>query len=322
MDGSSHTIQHLLALRNGGSSKKIFLQVGTQRSASPRPLPLPSDRTFGVEFELTLTEGLSGGLQELARRINESRGVSCRAVGYTHKPTDFWKLVPDSSVKCSAGHPNCLPFELVSPILRGAQGLDQVQQVLLMLEQLPVNVAVNKSAGFHLHVDVGDLAYEQLQNVCLNFIKYEECFDCILPASRRGNANKYCQSNRKCSNLVQLPNRQAALAMQSASNLHDLSRLLNPPDVPGDLCSRYFKLDLQPIALGRQKTVEFRQHSATFNYQKASAWIQMIMLFVSNSSRLQRPSNFMENHSIEHKFSKMFRVGDQGSVSQGFLPEA
>ena len=37
VDGSSHTIRHLLVLRNGGSSKQISLQVGTQRSARPCP---------------------------------------------------------------------------------------------------------------------------------------------------------------------------------------------------------------------------------------------------------------------------------------------
>ncbi len=37
---------------------------------------------------------------------------------------------------------------------------------------------------------------------------------------------------------------------------------------------RYFKMNLQNIASGRQPTIEFRQHSGTLEYEKIASWIR------------------------------------------------
>ena len=64
---------------------------------------------------------------------------------------------------------------------------------------------------------------------------------------------------------------------------------------------------MQNLVTGRQPTIEFRQHSATMNYEKVSAWIRFCICLCVNSAKLQVPTPFKEDSTIEKKFNGLFQ---------------
>ena len=71
--------------------------------------------------------------------------------------------------------------------------------------------------------------------------------------------------------------------------------------------SRYYKLNLQNLVTGRQPTIEFRQHSATFEYNKVRAWISFCVWLVWNSARLRAPSSFSATTTLQDQFQALFQ---------------
>ena len=53
--------------------------------------------------------------------------------------------------------------------------------------------------------------------------------------------------------------------------------------------------------------IEFRQHSATMNYEKVSSWIRFCIFFCWNSATLQSPTPFKESSSLEKKMNGLFQ---------------
>lgn len=56
----------------------------------------------------------------------------------------------DSSIVCNPRMPSCYKAELVSPVLRGTQGLDSLYTVLEAVKGH--RPSVNKTKGLHVHV--------------------------------------------------------------------------------------------------------------------------------------------------------------------------
>jgi hypothetical protein len=272
----------------------------------PRPLvmkKLSPTQSFGIELELTSPEHVDTDLigSMLNDKLCQTTTVTV-VQGYRQGRQDIagWKLVPDGSIVCSRSHPNCNTFELVSPVLEGGNGLAQVNKVLQALGQMP-GLKVNKSMGFHVHLDVSDLTQAQLIKICQNFIKYEHVVDALLPPSRRTGSqecDRYFKSNRDAMRMRRSKDRH--LALSRCQDIHDLSALLNPD-------GRYYKLNLQNLVTGRQPTLEFRQHSATINYQKVAAWVRFCTLLVQNSASLKAPTPFKEGRTVDFGMDALFQ---------------
>ena len=210
-------------------------------------------RKFGIEIESTNVRR-----DDLVAALTAA-GIPAFDAGYSHTTSTTWKVVSDGSLSGT----NC--FELVSPILQGADGIAQVRAVAAVLAAL--GAQVNKSCGFHVHVDARDLNVDQVRNVFKSFVKYESCFDRLVPPSRR--AAYYCAPIR-----AKFPSLQSAMdAADIAQSIRDLRSLLGG--------NRYHKLNLE--ALGRHGTIEFRQHSGTVEAEKMVAWIELVVGFVNRS---------------------------------------
>ena len=98
-----------------------------------------SEMTFGIEIETAAPES---ALQNDALRI----GSYHYGIQVPYLP-EGWKAERDGSIRSTDGGHAC---EIVSPVLRGAEGLAQVAEVVRTLEAK--GHRVNASCGVHVHV--------------------------------------------------------------------------------------------------------------------------------------------------------------------------
>ncbi len=98
-----------------------------------------NELTFGIEIETTLS-------CETARREGLSIGDYHRGIQVPYLPQG-WKAEHDSSIQTPNGHTSC---EIVSPVLKGEEGILQVIEVLQILNDKKHNV--NSSTGCHIHI--------------------------------------------------------------------------------------------------------------------------------------------------------------------------
>ncbi|KAL7539615.1 hypothetical protein ACHAXR_009837 [Thalassiosira sp. AJA248-18] len=106
--------------------------------------------------------------------------------------------------------------------------------------------------------------------------------DNFMPPSRR-EGNRYCKSNRIAVGGSGSSNRKIHGELASCGSLQALSNVMSP--------DKFYKLNLQPHLTGRQPTIEFGQHSATYKKAKVKNWIWFCVAFVHNSARFRTPSH-------------------------------
>lgn len=272
--------------------------VSATAKASLGPAPISNDATFGIELELTSANHHPPHkvATQLARQSQRPVQVMIDNYAEARSNHDFWKLMRDSSIECHINRPNCNAFELVSPILKGTNGLRECQAIMKGLKNVR-SIRVNKSMGFHVHVNVEGATLLQLIKICQNFIKYENAMDSMMPFSRRGNT--FCQSNRGV--VPGETNKEKHESLGRCQTLDDLMDAMNPGD------SRYFKLNLVNLKTGRQPTVEFRQHSSTVSQEKVLNWIRFCVSLVSNSMRLKSPSSLKQSRSLDDQMEMLFQ---------------
>lgn len=231
-------------------------------------------RKFGVELEIV-------GLDTYrAAEAIRGAGVECHAEGYGHTTRSFWKVVTDASVPGGC--------EVVSPVLSGDAGLEQVRTVCNAL--VAAGARVNRTCGTHVHVNARDLDLRGFKNVAKLFIRHERAFDALVAPSRRGNLNRYCQSNLQRFapgggyygfGPVETPEQEVAAVaaafakINAATSVDGVISAVNGGD-------RYFKLNL--TSFYRHGTVEFRMHNGTVNAQKLTAWIELVVGLVSGAT--------------------------------------
>jgi hypothetical protein len=200
---------------------------------------------FGAELEMT------GITREQAARALQQIGIDIRDENYNHSTQNYWKIVSDSSVRGG--------FEVVSPILQGEEGLEQLQAVVTALDDMGGNV--NRSCGYHVHFDATSLSLAHMRAIVTRYAAHEAEIDTFMPRSRRGNDNTFCRS-------------MAALAAnRNFQNASTIQELVNAQG------SRYFKVNLQSYY--RHGTIEFRQHSGTLNAAKAVNWVRFLGAFIN-----------------------------------------
>lgn len=230
--------------------------------------------TFGVEIECILPRGI-GGHAGIARLITEA-GVDCRADGYTHASTAHWKVVTDGSLgNYSEG------CEVVSPVLQGEAGFDQLRKVCWVLTQ--ARAKVNRRCGFHVHVGARSQSVDFFKNLVSFYRAAEVHIDSFMSPSRRADANGYCQS-------VHL----SRASLNAALDVDGVVRACGQSTTAARSRTRYRKLNLQSYY--QHKTVEFRQHQGTVEAHKAEHWVRFClrMCLVAQARRVEAVGSFEE----------------------------
>eukprot|EP00211_Chloroparvula_japonica_P002655 CAMPEP_0119119888 /NCGR_PEP_ID=MMETSP1310-20130426/1185_1 /TAXON_ID=464262 /ORGANISM="Genus nov. species nov., Strain RCC2339" /LENGTH=457 /DNA_ID=CAMNT_0007109347 /DNA_START=81 /DNA_END=1454 /DNA_ORIENTATION=- len=285
-------VEHELVFADGGASQPLVVQAGVLPTLDEIPVP---NLCFGVELELLIGERRGFSAERVAEEL-EHVGISARSVGYSKAVVPYWKVVSDSSLSCPRGDENCLRFELVSPILWGRQGIDDLSVVIGILNEM--GVTVNRSCALHCHVDAGEFSQMELNKICAQFVKYEEAFDLMMPRSRTGNSNRYARSNRAAC-FGKTDNSHVNHLCLTRRNPGGLQALLNPGQ------DRYYKLNLMRL-YKESPTIEFRQHGGTCNFEKVRAWVMLLLKFCENSANQAAPDNFKNSHKPGYKFQRLF----------------
>lgn len=252
---------------------KRMMQTIAQEACTVVPqLDYTFNRNFGVEIE-----AYNCTRERLARELRAA-GISVQVEGYNHTDhADHWKLVTDSSL-----HGNNT-FELVSPILHGEAGIDELEKVCWVLDLC--DVKVNDSCGLHIHMDAHDFTMDTWRNLAVTYKRLEPVIDAFMPGSRR--ANRYCKPLSGISET----------AIRHAQTINDLRRVFHS--------DRYHKVNLEAYA--RHCTVEFRQHSGSTNFTKMSAWIHFLekMITFAQAGTVQ-PRTTLENIPFLNDTEKLY----------------
>jgi hypothetical protein len=237
----------------------------------------PHNRRFGLELEFFNIS------QDRVERVLRRAGIKCWnpdnsnycnnfnclsdcsiCSDNTPSSTKGWKITDDGSI---VGNDT---VELVSPILSGPAGLLEVAKVVELMAA--AGAKVNKSCGFHVHVDAQDLSGKTLLNVYRRYALHEAQIDTFMSASRRGNNNAYCESSTRSLDRLNL----ATTDMSP----DQIANLMDEYWVSGQGCfgGRYNKVNL--CAYLRHGTIEFRHHGGTMNVNKVLNWIAFCVNFV------------------------------------------
>jgi len=233
----------------------------TQRAQSTTSLTPVQEQdlsvlTFGVELELLMPRGINHAT--LASRIDAHTGIPCYSEGYNHNNVPHWKVVTDGSLgDYSRG------AEVVSPVLRGAHGFDQLNRICQALKA--IGCTVTKKCGLHVHVGAQGWSVDTVKNLVALYHSAEGTIDAFMAPSRRGSqgGNGFCGSIRLRPQML-----------RDATTWDTVAQAIG--QTPGRHNARgggrYCKLNLQ--SYWQHGTVEFRHHQGTVEADKAVNWVK------------------------------------------------
>ena len=233
-----------------------------------------SNRTYGVEIEMSWGRNRRPTQASVAAALRRA-GLDASAMSYTHEVTSGWKVVSDASVR--NGH------ELVSPILRGLDGKEQLKTAMRAVKA--IGAQTDASCGVHVHHGVHDFSAKQLANIAEIYRNNEQTIDKLVAFSRRNS--HWAQTMEKGINFYE--NTTVQLDGEWTSQSHDRDgkeSLLRGLGLEGyNLDSmardRYYKVNFGCYV--RQGTVEFRQHQTSLNAIRIWNWIVFTQMIVESA---------------------------------------
>ena len=266
------------------------------------------ERTFGIELEIALDEP-----SDLATHLT-GNGFNTHVENYNHETRSHWKIVSDGSVSGRDANGNYLGgYELVSPILKGEDGLAQARRVCELLNTYMGALVVNRTCGFHVHVQIDDLTLKQFKNCAKAQLKYEWVLDQLVPLSRRYNAEPQRDNNEYCATVAgRFGDRQNLRSIEetgfslidSASNMDRLKRMLQS--------HRQTKWNL--VNFSNRGTIEIRQGAGTVDPDKVCNWVLLWTSFFSGfadarlrASKLHHEKTNTNNSNGNLTFDKALR---------------
>lgn len=232
---------------------------------------IKSKRTFGVEVEFISKISQTEVADVLNRKF---RSINIKGESYNHTTQEYWKVITDASV-CARGEYN-YGLEIVSPVLKGRKGLNQLEKIMDALDSME-ETDVNVSCGIHVHVGVEDSSVKGIANIVKLYAKQSQFIDSILSPSRRAEAsngrrwaqNAYVRhglefgNNNKLFNMIDNVIDSAEIDYDNnLSKINSLSQFMG---------GRYNAVNLESYR--KYGTAEFRQHGGSINADKVCNWV-------------------------------------------------
>ena len=216
-----------------------------------RPAAVPADEiTFGVELETICRRTPSNGVggYHRGRAVSEivARGVR------------GWKAERDSSLSMGG-------VEFVSPILKGAAGLDSVRTACTAIKE-DLGGKVDASCGVHVHIGLPTNDIKVLQRLIRLVAHFEEALYASTGNAHRENSG-WCRSikNDRNRNTNWKTKKQYSDLRDHCDHTHH---------------QRYHTLNLTPLLRGERPAVEFRCFTGSLNPSKVAAWVQICISLV------------------------------------------
>jgi hypothetical protein len=219
-----------------------------------------NDLTFGVELEVTLPVG------------------TCQ-VGYYHGGVQVpqlppgWKAERDSSIHANAGY---MAAEIVSPVLKGADGLRQVKAVCDWLNS--VNAKVNRSTGFHVHVGFDRQDGKGLRRLVSLVANFEKALFATT-GTRSREQGMYCRP------------------VQADRHYQQIFRDANGASTANLV--RYHVLNLTNLLGYGKPTVEFRVFAGTTKALKALGYIRLCLGIVEKALNMKKLPKWLAKTPVE-----------------------
>lgn len=249
-------IQEIKNMKGSKAAKKeAFIKLGLRKydieillSELPKPIREVHKFTFGVEIECLVAANI---IRECATRNN----MPFQYEGYNHIDNNhYYKFVSDSSIRGEN------PIECVSPVLSGKNGMKSLEICCKALNE--ANAQVNISTGLHVHIGAAKLSDIAYVNVFKNYQKLEKVIDTFMARSRRANNSQWCRTLQ-------------GISFDSCSAKIDVFEVMNG--------NRYFKVNA--CSYSRHKTIEFRQHQGSTDFEKISNWVNFCTKLVAWSKK-------------------------------------
>lgn len=227
---------------------------------------------FGVEIEF-----FGANYVTVIERLRAA-GISVADFsGYTHKVIAQWKVTTDLSVTMD-GTGLYRGLELVSPILYGDEGLDELQKVYEVLNSC--GAKVDKTCGTHVHFDIADFTVQNCKNFLNLFYNYQGVINYLVPPSRR--RNEFCNPLKKA-DLVKIN-------QDWISSIRDIAYVI---------CTRYSKVNLQSYV--KYGTIEIRQHGGTLEFDKMEAWIILMYQLLDSAKNEEKVTLICRPYTVTQK---------------------
>jgi hypothetical protein len=216
--------------------------------------------TFGIEIECI------GNTPSNCARSLTAAGVRCDDAGYTHAVLPQWKAVRDGSLSANGMG----SAEVVSPVLQGQDGMNQVRTVMGILRD--AGSSTNSSCGMHIHIGMDTLTATEQARVISQHAKWQAAFDAFITVARQSNTYA---SKRTLGMATRLAEEWANPQVDSRRTISDNQ-------------GRYYTLNLNSFY--KYGTFEFRMHGGSLNGLNATAWIALHHGFIAAAAADDLPN--------------------------------
>jgi len=224
-----------------------------------------TDRTFGIEIEfhtairgdvVTALEAVLG----YHIHMTGYHGNTCVTCQQTVSGYTKWKLETDSSATSGMHNAGAYPHnqggELVSPVLKGAAGLREIEKVMAALRS--VGAKVDRRHGMHVHLGVADITGDNRARLFRNYKKAQKTLFRLVAKSRQNNT--YCRK------------------MLDADLEHWAACTETNYPIRGSHTD-----SMNVTNIGRIGTIEMRMHQGTLSGKKATEWVKLLVAFFDAS---------------------------------------